>query len=76
MDYYVSKGVNCFRIPFRFKRIANAADLAAIDTETTSLDEMRADIVGISFGKLATLSDGLGEFSLQLGRRLAARAGV
>jgi len=26
-----------------------AADLVAIDTETTSLDEMRADIVGISF---------------------------
>ncbi len=26
-----------------------AADLAAIDTETTSLDEMRAEIVGISF---------------------------
>ncbi|MES2945560.1 MAG: DNA polymerase I [Pseudomonadota bacterium] len=26
-----------------------AADLAAVDTETTSLDEMRAEIVGISF---------------------------
>ncbi len=26
-----------------------AADLAAIDTETTSLDEMRAEIVGVSF---------------------------
>ena len=26
-----------------------AAELAAIDTETTSLDEMRAEIVGISF---------------------------
>ncbi|MEO6973160.1 MAG: DNA polymerase I [Rhodoferax sp.] len=26
-----------------------AADLVAVDTETTSLDEMRADIVGISF---------------------------
>ena len=26
-----------------------AADLAAVDTETTSLDEMRAEIVGVSF---------------------------
>jgi glycosyltransferase involved in cell wall biosynthesis len=30
--------------------------------------------VGISFGKLATLTDGLGEFAVQLGRRFAARA--
>ncbi len=30
--------------------------------------------VGISFGKLESLHDGLGEFSVQLGRRLAARA--
>ena len=27
----------------------DAADLAAVDTETTSLDEMRAEIVGVSF---------------------------
>jgi DNA polymerase I len=31
-----------------FQRI-NSAELVAIDTETTSLDEMRAEIVGISF---------------------------
>ncbi|MDX2122222.1 MAG: hypothetical protein SF070_14350, partial [Gemmatimonadota bacterium] len=30
--------------------------------------------VGVSFGKLESLHDGLGEFSLQLARRLAARA--
>ncbi len=30
--------------------------------------------VGVSFGKLGLLNDGLGEFSVQVGRRLAARA--
>ena len=33
-----------------------------------------ARVVGLSFGPLRTFNDGLGEFSLQLGRQLAARA--
>ncbi len=33
----------------RWLAIVQAADLVAVDTETTSLDEMRAQIVGISF---------------------------
>jgi glycosyltransferase involved in cell wall biosynthesis len=32
--------------------------------------------IGVSFGKLRTLHDGLGEFAVQIGRRLAARAGA
>ena len=33
----------------RWLAVVQAADLVALDTETTSLDEMRAEIVGVSF---------------------------
>jgi DNA polymerase-1 len=33
----------------RWLALVQAADLVAVDTETTSLDEMRAEIVGLSF---------------------------
>ena len=37
---------------------------------------MRASRIGISLGNIGALHDGLGEFSMQIGTRIAAQAGV